>query len=101
MEECLMVGNNIIVVTVGKGWVSSLASSEKLLVYDMDSRKILAEISSPGSNIDVLEDLLDEYDASILVSTSIPEESILAIEEGGVKIHIVKPVKLEEFLENL
>lgn len=96
-----MVGNNIMVVAVGNGRVSSLASSEKLIVYDMDSKKILAELPSPGLDVDLLEDLLEEYDASILVSTSVPEEPALAIEEGGVKIHIVKPVKLEEFLENI
>uniref|UniRef100_A0A7C2FEG3 Histidine kinase n=1 Tax=Thermosphaera aggregans TaxID=54254 RepID=A0A7C2FEG3_9CREN len=96
-----MVGNNVIVISVGNGQVSSLASSEKLLVYDMDSRKIIAEIPSPGIDVNLLEELLEEYDASILVSAGIPEESALAIEEGGVKVHIVKPVRIEEFLEGI
>lgn len=96
-----MVGNNIIVITVDKGRVSPLGSSEKLIVYDMDSRRIIAEIPSPGGDVDVLEELLEEYDASVLVTSGIPEEKEAAVEEAGVRVYIVKPSRLEEFIESI
>ncbi|MEM4889741.1 MAG: NifB/NifX family molybdenum-iron cluster-binding protein [Thermosphaera sp.] len=96
-----MAGNNIIFITVDKERISPLATSEKLVVYDMDSRRIIAEIPSPRNDVDTLEELLEEYDASILVTSGIADEKVFAVEEAGVRVYVVKPVRFKEFIESI
>ena len=95
------MSNNIVFITVNKkNIVKPLSESDKIIVYDGDKHKVVRELSNPyRKGFWILEELFDEHDPTLLISSGIDEETKFLIEENGVKVIITKQKRVEEILD--
>jgi ribosomal protein L10 len=94
------VKNNIVFIMVDNSMrVAPIKTAELIMVYDADKKEYVAKIENPLRNdrLWFMEELFEEYDPAVLITSNIDEELRLNIEENGVKVFIVK----NDFLENI
>ncbi|MEZ0393494.1 MAG: hypothetical protein ABWK00_00375 [Desulfurococcaceae archaeon] len=85
------------------GRISPLTSCEKILVYDMDEGKVIAEIGGDVARApDALEEAIDEYDPWIMVvGRGDPRDLVEFVEESGVKVIVLANVEVGRALAGL
>jgi len=89
-----------IVFTCKNNEIVGFNEAEELVVYDMDSKKITARLKKPR-NIELLEDILEEYDPWIIATVEVDPEIHDQLREMGFKVEIVKPSKLNDYIEEV
>ncbi len=89
-----------IVFTCKNNEIVGFNEAEELVVYDMDSKKITARLKKPRS-IELLEDILEEYDPWIIATVEVDPEIHDQLREMGFKVEIVKPSKLDDYIEEV
>jgi predicted Fe-Mo cluster-binding NifX family protein len=89
-----------IILTTKNNKIVDYDESEELVVYDMDSRKIVARLKKP-SDPSLIEDLLEEHDPWIIVSGSMSPEVAEVLRDIGVKIEITNGGKLEDYISEV
>lgn len=74
-----------VLITVRNDEVSSFEAAEKLLVYDVEEGRPVKSLGRPVTP-DLLEDVVEEYDAWVLFTRGITRENREPVEEAGIKI---------------
>jgi hypothetical protein len=89
-----------IVLTCRRGDIVSYVEADELVVFDMDSKDIVARLKKPR-DLGLLEDLLEEYDPWVVVTAYVDPEIQEALRDMGFKVEVVKSVKLSEYLNDV
>jgi len=89
-----------IVLTCRRGDIVSYVEADELVVFDMDSKDIVARLKKPR-DLGLLEDLLEEYDPWVVVTAHVDPEIQEALRDMGFKVEVVKSVKLSEYINDV
>jgi predicted Fe-Mo cluster-binding NifX family protein len=96
------VRNNIVFIMVDNSMrVAPVKTAKLIIVYDADKKEYVTKIENPlrKNSLWIMEELFEEYDPAVLITSGIDEELRLDIEENGVKVFIVKRDSLESILK--
>ncbi len=96
------VRNNIVFIMVNDSMtIAPINTAKSIIIYDADKKEYVAKIENPlrKSNLWFMEELFEEYDPVVLITSGVDEELRLDIEENGVKVFIVKRDSLENILK--
>lgn len=88
----------IILTCIGNDIVS-YSRADEIVVYDMDKKDIVSRFKKPQDPL-LLEELLEDLDPMILVTTEIPLEVRELMIDMGVKILIVSEQDIDTFINN-
>lgn len=89
-----------IVFTCKGDTIVSYEDADELLVYDMDSKRLVHKLKKPQDPF-LLEDLLEEYDPWVVVSEGVSPEIGGLLRDMGVKLEFTRKRKIGEFLEEV
>jgi len=82
--------------------VAGVRECAKILVVDVDEKRAVDEIRVSGMReIEDIATYFDTYDPYVFFTSSIDEDTQLAIEEYGVHVYVTKRVELNTLLEEI
>lgn len=80
--------------------IVSYEEANELIVYDMDSRRVILRIRKPDDPL-LLEELLEDHDPWIIVSEYVPPKVYEVLRDMGLKVELTKKCRVVEYLENV
>lgn len=89
-----------IAIAVKGGALSGLPDAEEIIIVSPDDLRVMKRLEVP-IELSALEEVIDELGAEVLIASSIAEELMERIEELGVKVILMKPMRLDELYEEL
>jgi predicted Fe-Mo cluster-binding NifX family protein len=89
-----------IVLTCKGDTIVSIEEAEELVVFDIDSKSIVTRIKKPNQ-LELLEDMLEEYDPWAIVTSQVTDETFELLREMGLKVELVETRKLKDYLEEV
>lgn len=89
-----------IAIAVKGGVLSGFSDAEEIIIVSPDDLRIVKRLGAP-IELSALEEVIDELGAEVLIASSIAEELVERIEELGVKVILMKPMRLDELYEEL
>lgn len=88
------------ILTCKGEFIVSYDEANELIVYDMDSKRVVYKFKKPSSPL-LLEDVLEDFDPWVVVSEYISPEVIEILRDMGVKIEITRRCKVSEYVESV
>lgn len=95
-----MLGVVNIIISVKGDTVVDLSEADEIIVLDTVGRAVKHRTPKPF-NIDLIEDVAEEYGAEILFAAGLPAPLRELLEEAGIKIVLVGKKKYMEVVDEL
>lgn len=77
-----------IIISVKGDAVTELGEADELIVLDTAGREVKYRISKPF-NLDLVEDIAEEYGAELFFTAGLPGQIREFLEEAGIKVVVV------------